>query len=78
MKIKIEYTWYRSPHNKDDIVNWTILDVDDESKKGVTNAIREWASGWTGKGFIYVKDVYNTQGATMPCCDIKQRKFCFN
>ena len=78
MQIIISYTWYRSTHNYDSVTNTQFLTYVDRSKKAVTQAIRDWAKSWSGKGYIKVSSVRTTFADDNKFCDIAQKRFNFN
>ncbi len=77
MKIIVHHTWYRSLYNYDNVTSVVILEAE-QSKKGVTQAIRDWVKGWTGKGHVLVSSVDTTFADDQKYCEIKQEKFNFN
>lgn len=77
MKIYVDHTWYRDHYNKDTVTSRVILDAE-KSKKGVTQAIRDWTKGWAGKGYVLVSSVKTTFKDDEKYCEIAQKKFNFN
>jgi hypothetical protein len=77
MKIIVHHTWYRGPYDKDNISSAVILEAE-KSKKGVTQAVREWVKGWTGKGYVLVSSIETTYADDKKYCEIAQKKFNFN
>lgn len=78
MKVRVDFTWYRNHFNKDTVTNWVVLEDVEKSKKGVTQAIRDYAKTWTGKGFLEISSIESTYAYDQKFCEIAQKKFCFN
>lgn len=78
MKIRVDYTWYRDHYNQDPVNNFVIIPDVEPSKRGVTQAIRAWVKGWSGRGFVDVSDISTTYMDDQKFCEIAQRRFRFN
>lgn len=78
MKIRIVFHWYRDNYHRSSCPEGVILDDVKASKLGVTQAIRNYAKDWTGRGYLELIDITASYANEQQYCDIAQTKFNFN